>query len=286
MSTASVPSQRARETSGGTVVMPLHPPSSKTHEGATTHVDETPRHFRIRVAVAMLVVAGIALVDVIIIKTTWNQVLLDREFVSWLLAVFTALGGTAAMWTSGKLTAIVQVYPNRIKTMAAVLAAVAWAALGAGLFWLRWNAAKLAVTSVAVEGQTADDGGAHVHQLMAVVMITLYLVPGVLAWIDGYLLGNPIAAHQRRTAAKVRELDDRLHTTEAEATMVSRLLAMHADEIEQIEDRAREAKRANAALADELMAHARAEILRRLGDPAAGGITHPADQPRPHTSAG
>lgn len=283
MSTAPTDFREAR----GPGVVPLHPNDPtpvRGGENTSTHVDQTRRQHQWQATRAMVLVAAIALIDVIIIKTTWNQVLLEAEIVSWLLAIFTALGGAAAMWTSGKLTAITQVFPSPLKTTAAVAAALTWAALGAGLFWLRWNAAEFAVTSTAIEGQTSDDTGAHMHRLMAIIMISLYLVPGVLAWIDGYLLNNPIAAHQRRTAAKLADLDQTLHTTEAEATMVDRLVAMHTDEISLIDTRAAEATRANAALADELLAHARAEILRHLATPNAGGITHPSDHPHPTTS--
>lgn len=262
--------------------------ASRHDEGdrVSTHVDETQRHYKIRAAVAMAIVAGIAVIDVIIIKTTWNQILLDREILSWLLAIFSALGGAVAMWTSGKLTALHRVFPSRVKTVAAVLAVLAWAALGTGLFWLRWKAADLAEASATVEGQTATENTSTTHQLMAIVMITLYLVPGILAWIDGYLLNNPIAAQQRRTFKNLNLITERLQQVESKATMVTHLVEMHQSEIAATSARAREANRANTALAAELMAFARAEILRRLGDPAAGGITHPDDQPLFPTAEG
>lgn len=280
MSASSVSSAVVDERERSTVV-PFHRSNGQPHAGVSTHVDESAAQHRLRVFIKMVVVATIALVDVIIIKTTWNQVLGDYEVVSWILAVLTAVGGAALMWISGALTAWTRVYPNVIHTASAGCAGLAWAALGAGLFWLRWNAAELAGTAIAVEGQVADESVAAGHQLMSVVMISLYLLPGVLAWIDGYQLSNPIEAHQRRTFAQLATLTERSQRLEAEAVKVAALHVLHSDEIDLVPEHARLAKEANAALANELRAFARSEILRRIGDPAAGGITEPAWLPPP-----
>jgi hypothetical protein len=48
--------------------------SARTASGASTHVDETDKEFRARRRRAFLLVLLFALVDAIIIKTTWNQV--------------------------------------------------------------------------------------------------------------------------------------------------------------------------------------------------------------------
>jgi hypothetical protein len=247
--------------------------------GASSHVDESESSHRRRLRHAYLRVGVLSLTDAIIIKTTWNQVLLQAEIISWILAICTAIGGAALMWVSGALAAKAQLHPNRILLIVSGCAVLAWAALGAGLFWMRWNAAELAGDAVVLEGQVADDSSAQVHQLMAIVMIALYLLPGVLAWADGYTLSHPVEARQRRSYARLSDLTTRIARVEAEAVKVAQLLQLHADEIALVTDRANQAKRANASLAAELRAYARGEVLRRLGTPNAGDITHPDEQP-------
>ena len=251
----------------------------KPRSAPSQHIDETEKHYKSRVRKAIALVIVFSLVDSIIIKTTWNQVLQQPPIISWILAICTALGAAALMWWSGALTASSRIFPNLITPLVAGAAAIAWACLGAGLFWLRWNAAALAGSSMQVEGQSTSDPAVHNHQVMAVVLISVYLLPGVLAWIDGYLLSQPIEAHQRRTAALRRSLTHQLRDLEAQAVKISQLLQLHADEIALVPEQARLAKQANAATAAELRAYARTEILRRLATPNAGGIAHPDEQP-------
>lgn len=259
-------------------VIPLRP-HSLPPAARSVLVDQTPRQHLRKVIIAGVMVAAIALVDVVLIKTTWNQILLEREIVSWLLAILTALGSAALMWNSGSLTATARVYPDRVRTVGAATAVLAWVSMGAGLFWLRWNAATLSGPALAVEGQLLDTSEANSHRVLAVVMIALYLMPGVLAWIDGYLLGNPVASHQRRTYAEFGALRTLAASLEGEALKVAGLVALHQQEINQVAEQSRVAHAANAALAAELRALARAEMVRRIGDPAVGGMTHPAEQP-------
>lgn len=261
-------------------VIPLRPQAASS-SARSTRVDQTLRQHLREVIVAAVIVGAIALVDVILIKTTWNQVLLEREIVSWLLAVLTALGGAALMWNSGSLTATTRIHPDPVRVAGSAATAAAWALMGAGLFWLRWNAAAISGAPVAVEGQVVDTSELDSHRLLAVVLIALYVMPGVLAWVDGYVLGNPVAAHQRRTYAELGHLFPLVADIEGETVKVARLVALHHDEIEQVPEQSATARAANAALAAELRALARDEMVRRIGDPAVGGMTHPAEQTAP-----
>jgi len=250
------------------------PPSA-----ASQHVDETEKHFRRRFRKALALVILFSLVDVILIKTTWDQVLQQPQIVSWLLAIVTGLCASALMWQSGAQAASGRVFKSFATQLMACGALVAWLGLGAGLFWLRWNAAALAGSAIQTEGQSTTDPATHTHRVMAIVMIFVYLAPGILAWIDGYLLSHPIEARQRRNCALRHSLTKQLSDKEAESSRIRNLLHQNKEEIDLVPAQAALAKQANAALAAELRSYARQEILRRLGTPNAAGITHPDAQP-------
>lgn len=255
-----------------------HIPTGQTtrHAAVSSDVDETPAVHCLRLVRALALVAAFALTDVVLIKTTWNTVLAESELVSWFLSVMTALVGAALMWASGHSAIHARVHQDRMHAITSIALATVWLAVGAGLLYLRWNAAELAAPAIEVEGVTADTGQHAVEKMLAVVMGVLYLAPGLMAWTDSYRLGNPIARHQRRTLSQLTAAEEELTRLESEAVKVTHLLAVHDDEISLVEQHLRTAQEANAALAEELRALARDEILRHIGDPAAGGITDPA----------
>lgn len=244
-----------------------------THTPPVTHgtADQTQAMHRRRTVaiVALALILGMA--DVILIKSTYNAILDELAWMSWVLALVTAIGATALAWSAGSYAAIALVHRNHSHAILASATGAAWALLGAGLFWLRWNAAELGQTEVLVEGQsTAGDAAAtQTHHVLAVVLITLYVMPGLLAFAHAFDLANPIAALQRATHARVTTLQTQLPHDEARATELTHLLERHHTELDHVPTNAQTAKNAAHDLATELKAYAAAETARQIGDPTA-----------------
>jgi hypothetical protein len=238
-------------------------------------VDESKRSFERRRALRMLLVAVLALTDVMLIKSTWDVVLLLDAWISWATAVLTALAGACLMWSAGHQAALRRAYGARRAAVGVLV--LAWLLVGTGLWFLRWSSGDLTTPTLDVEGGAGTGTGPDVHHVLALALLALYVAPGLLAFRDAADLGNPIAAHQRLSHASSDELSRRLEMLEGEVVQSNQLLARAGDEFQLIDVRAAHSKEAHQALAAELKAHARAEILRWIADPAAGGITAPDD---------
>ena len=282
----------------------LTPTPDPDHAGHTNHQalahtppathgtpDQTQEMHRRRTVTIVALALILGLADVILIKSTYNAILLTQEWISWVMGIVTAIGATVLAWTAGSYAAIALVHRNRSHAILATATGAAWALLGAGLFWLRWNAAELGQTEVVVEGQsTAGDAAAtQTHHVLAVVLITLYVMPGLIAFAHAFDLANPIAAFQRATHTRVTTLQTQLPHDEARATELTHLLERHHTELDQVPTNAQTAKNAAHDLATELKAYAAAETARQIGDPAAvPGPTNTntptqTDQPEPTT---
>lgn len=241
-------------------------------------VDESATAYARRRTLRVLLVGVVALSDVILIKSTWDVALQQPSWVSWTTAVMAALAGAALMWAAGHQVAWRRVYGGRGVAITALV--LAWLALGAGLTYLRWTSGDLTTVVLDVEGAGVPTSGASdQHQVLALALLALFVAPGLLAFRDSADLHHPIAAEQRRSHEHLRRLRSQLEILEGEAVESDRLLTQAVVEAKNVLQRAEHSKRAQRALAEELKAHARAEILRQIGDPAAGGLTDPAARP-------
>lgn len=147
---------------------------------------------------------------------------------------------------------------------------IAWLVLGAGLVFLRYNAAALAAPTI--QGvSTGDDPSTY--RMVAIVLLAVYLASGILNFYAGRMIFNPIAraffsaqASDRRLGKRIIEARTALRrTTEHVEVARGDLLALPALR----EERDREL----VAFGDQLKAEARLRIANHLADPAATGIT-------------
>lgn len=255
------------------------PQAGGTHVVPYTHgvIDQTSRsHFRASAFVRFLTVLfGAA--DAVLIKTVFNQLLLDSAWISWSLAL--GIAGLAAFlaWTAGEHAIIWRVHRLPDHAWAAGLLGLSWAFLGAAVTYLRWTAGDLQV-GVATEGVTAADTGESArHHAIALALLAFYVAPGFLAAAHAYTHGNPIARLQRQAFEKLNVIRPRLIAAEAAAVEMAHVLRRHERERLGIEEGEAVAETAARALNLELKARARTEVARHLARPSA--------VPGPETSA-
>lgn len=268
----SAPPPAAQES---TDAQPAELAGRRTFRVPPARVDEPTRTFGIRRLRAIVLVMLVASIDVILIQTTWNRALGVEPWEAWVLAGVTALGASVLMWTAGHQFGEFRVYRLSANAWAAAAAVLVWCAVGFGLAWLRWHVpSKSAVQAMSEGGSVNPEPLTHgFDHTVAVVLIALYLCPGLLAFIDGLAFGHPIATLQRESHKRLLEVREELSRREGQAVLLSQLLARHCDEIALIDEQADYHRVSHAALARELKGHTRSEILRRIGDPSAGGIT-------------
>ena len=269
-----------------TTATPLHlatePPEqspSGNRGWADPHLaSQTPSQRRREQASAFFLLALITAADLVLIKGTLDHVLRLAEQWSWLTAVGLTVTAVALAFSAGVQARIVQATgrtPTRSMLIAAL--ALAWLTVGVGLFWLRWNA-----NSFTTAAATYDTGGAPVadsgnddqsHQFLAVVLATVYIATGVLAWLDGHKLTNRAATALHRTRHRLDMINPLVADKTARATRLAENRTIHAHDLATIEIHRQNAHAARQALADELKDHARVQIALNLGDPEATGLT-------------
>lgn len=117
------------------------------------------------------------------------------------------------------------------KTLVRVLV-LAWIALGAAAFIVRWQSTDGASSRISLSSSTAATGASNHSLIMAIMMLTLYIGGGVAAFAIGYWTYSPPRkaarrlersrqqaekAHRKQRAslqAKLDELDTKLGPTE------------------------------------------------------------------------
>lgn len=232
-------------------------------------VDQSPSQHRLHRNAMFVLALVLGVVDVVLIKSLFDAILLDQGWVSWLVATVIAFGATALAWSAGRSAAIAHTDQNRAHAIFAGLTGIAWVLLGVGLSWLRWHSAELTQTTVVVEGGSSAgvDAATQTHHLLAVILGTLYLMVGALAATHAYDVSDPIAARQRASHERLTTLRSQLPHDEGRATEMAILLGRHRDELTRVDQRAQNAREAAQDLADELVAFAAAEVARHLGTP-------------------
>lgn len=227
---------------------------------------------------AFLLLALITSADLVLIKATLDHALRLAEQWSWLTAVGLTVTAVALAFSAGAQTRIAQATgrtPAR-RTLIAALT-LAWLLVGIALFWLRWNATSFTPAAASYEtagttsGATSQDGQSH--KLLAVVLATIYIATGALAWLDGHKLTNLAASALHRTRRRLDAINPRLADKTARVTRLAENLTIHTHDLDTIEAHRRNAHEARKALAGELKEHARVQIALNLGDPEATGLT-------------
>lgn len=266
--------------------MTLHPlPSHREPTLPASHgqPDQHPGSHHRLVGFYFVLALILGAVDAILIKTVWNVILQDNEAISWAMAIVTAFGATLLAWTAGAWSAVGSIDRHRGHLLGAAAAAIVWVAVGAAMFWLRWETGTLTATGVNTEGATADNA-TTTHHILAIALIALYLMPGVLAALHGYETGNPVAARQRASHAQLQLLEAELRHLEARTHEMDLLLAQHHATKNSIDDDAKRATAQANALADELKAYARLRIAQALATPSGVESAPPHTNPTTQTT--
>lgn len=242
--------------------------------------DEDDGGHRWRLVGAFAVLAVITTADLVLIKGTFNRVLREAEALSWTLGAALTLAAVAASYSAGVLTRKVVAAPrtSRAQTLLAVALVGGWAALGAGMFILRWRAAEFAPQQIVFEGASASVAAGLEdvkEKVLAIVLASVYLATGILAFVDGYKLTNPAAKAMRAARRAIRSLRPRLVAQEGLVARLVENLAIHRHDLTTIDTARDTALASRTALAAELKQHARVQIALHLGNPAATGLVRP-----------
>lgn len=256
------------------------PPAAEPNRWTSPdRADQSASAYRLSMAFAFAVLGVITLVgDLPLIKTTFNRVLRDNPALSWGLGVSLTLASVALAFTAGIYARKAVAAPrlsrsDRIITTVLILG---WAALGTGLFVLRWNAADFAPTTIAYDGaQDTATAEAATEQLLAVVLAAVYFATGVLAFVDGFKSTNTAAAALRAARARLKTLLPRLQNQEALVARLRENLTVAEREYSRLPQELTTAITSRAALAEELKAHARVQVALHMADPAATGVVRP-----------
>lgn len=241
-------------------------------------VDQTKRDHLLSVALALVILLLVAACDLVLIKSTFDHVLRNRESLSWLLAAGLTTASVALMFISGSESRVIAAEGGtRASRFKAALLVGAWVALGLGLFWLRWNAAGFtqAVVNYGGAQDSSQPSREFYEQLLAVVMLAVYLATGSLAAADGFRLTNRAATALRRARTKVAQLQPKVAEKSGRVKRLREGLELHQHDLDTIEEHRATAHSARKALIAELKEHARVQIAMQLANPSAtDGIRH------------
>ncbi|MGY1829071.1 hypothetical protein ACI8AA_01435 [Geodermatophilus sp. SYSU D01180] len=239
-------------------------------------VQVTWPYYLLLTALDGLLIAFVSVADLFFIKTTLDPLIGEAEVFSWIVALALATLSVLAPLQAGRFTRKYRATGHH-RTSAIALTAV-WAALGAGLFVLRWIAGDL-TTTVIYEG-TPTGGGDTAHHLMALVLATLHLATGATAFVSGYHFTNPEAFGLRTARFRQRRVERLLATAESRFTRLASALGARVADMSEAAQAAETAKRARRAVADHVVAMARLRIAQHLGDPSCtGGTRRPGERP-------
>ena len=259
-------------------------PSNRHRDWADeTRVNETPRGRLLSMVADLLLLAAVTGVDLILIKSTLDHALRLPEAYSWAAAAGLTIASATLAFRCGSQTQIAQATgQSTAGTIAITTLALAWLAVGVGLFWLRWNAAGFTPAAAQYDAagttSTADRQDAT-EKLLAVVLATIYLATGALAWLDGHKLTNHAATALRRTRRQLTRVNRLVAEKTARVTRLAENRTIHQHDLNSIETHRATARAARRGLAVELKEHARLQIALNLGDPEATGLVH--DRPAP-----
>lgn len=261
------------------VVLTPPPPAGRRLGWAAPHLaNQTPAEHRRALAADLLLLAVVTGVDLILIKSTLDHVLRLPEVWSWAAAAGLTMAAVVLAYRDAAQTRIAQAAgPTAASTALIAALTLAWVAVGAGLFWLRWNAADFTPaaaqydTSGGPAGTTARED--RTEQLMAVVLATIYVATGVLAWLDGHKLTNHAAAALRATTRRLERITPLVADKTARVARLAESRTIHQHDLDTISAQREIARTARQGLAGELKEHARVQIALNLGDPTATGLT-------------
>lgn len=239
--------------------------------------DESAAAYRIRLLSAFGLLGLISFADLLLVKTTFNVILRDAEWLSWVLGVSLTLAAVAMAFFAGRYSRQAVAGGPSVKSDQAIVGIliVLWLVLGAGIFLLRWNAAEFAPAQVAYEGAQTTSVEEAKERLLAVVLAAVYLATGGLAFVDGYRLTNPVAAAMRTARGRLEKLRPRLQERIGVVARLRENLTAAELEYARLPEQLAEAIAARETLAEELKALARVQIAMHLGDPSATGVVRP-----------
>jgi hypothetical protein len=254
--------------------------------------DEDDRGRQLRVGALWPILAVVTAADLILIRTTFNRVLGDSEWLSWLLGAGLTFASVVAAFQAGAQArnALAWRYGRNPHRALAIALMTGWAIMGLAIFWLRWRAADFAPPGVQFEAATADLGDAAREetreQILAVVLAGIYLLTGLLAFTDGFLHTNPAARALQGVNRQIAALSPLLDAKEGRVTRVQENLAIHEYELAAIDHDKQIALASRRALANELKEHARVRIAIHLGDPSKTGLVRLIEPTLGQESAG
>lgn len=268
-------------------IPPGPPPAPGRGRGWTAPhlVFQTSAEHRRELLQDLLALAVITAADLVLIKSTLDHVLRLQEAASWVAAVGLTAAAVFLAFRHGAQCRITQAEgPTPASTAQVTALTLGWVALGVGLFWLRWNAASFTPAAAQYDGTTAGptDRQDHTEKLLAVVLATIYLATGVLAWLDGYKLTNRAATALRRAHRALDRINPLVADKTARVTRLAEHQTIHEHDLDTIEAQRLIAHDARRALATELKEHARVQLAANLGDPEATGAVH--DRPEDPTT--
>lgn len=215
-----------------------------------------------------LLLALISVADLFFVKGTLDPLIGQAEFFSWAVATTVALLSVVAAVQAGRYTRKYRATGHDRGVALGLL--VAWAALGVGLFVMRWIAGDL-TTHVVFDGGTATNESAT-HHLMALVLATVHLATGATAFLSGYALTNPEGFALRTARQMHRKVLRLLPETEATYTRLATNLGARLSEMAEAREAAETAKAVRRAVAAHVQAVARARIAQHLGSPEGTGV--------------
>lgn len=222
----------------------------------------TTRAHRAATAGALALTGALLAGDLALVKPALDPILGESERLSWTVAATISVAATAVAWTTG-VSAAARAGKPRIAPLA--LPVLLWTAVAAGLLALRYTAAA-----------ATNPDNTHEAWLTAALTSAVFAATAWLAAHHARTSADPLAARARATHANanaaLRRYDElSTHTPHltARVTELDLLLNRHHAEAQRLTEHATHAQHAAAALADELKAHARAEIARHLARPEA-----------------
>jgi hypothetical protein len=229
---------------------------------------------------AVLVVITSA--DLVLIKATFDRILRQAPSLSWTLGVALTLASVALAFSSGaNVKKVRSGWASRDHAVIAAVQVVAFAALGAGILYLRWRAADFAPPQVAFEGANSPASTLpDTEKVLAMILATIYLATGVLAFTDGFKLTNPVAKAMRAARRSVETLMPKLADMEGRVAHLRENSAIHEHDLATIDEARGIALASRRALARELKELSRVQIALALGNPPATGLVRPDDDER------
>jgi len=220
---------------------------------------------------SVLVLAGVG--DFVNAKTVFDLVFPgSASYLAWTLAISITVLAVIATHAAGYLWK----EAGKRRALKALATAVLTAWLGAGVLIAVLRVAVSSTASSATSSSNTPFAGLNAgtteqpHALgVAAVLFTVWLMTGLISFAVGYLAHAPAGSALERIERRGAKISKDVAKTSREGNVAGHALALHQRCFARLPDGQRLAIQAADAHRDELLAWARLELARVLGDPAA-----------------